>query len=105
MFSLGSVLTFVFSFENRPKSTNITNMKLTFITLMFLAPCVVWAAAPDNAEANDAVTVGDGNAKTKKEDKPNVTKTNITGNFNGDRTEAWGDLELVGGGQVCDKNI
>jgi len=66
---------------------------------MFLAPCVVWAAAPDNAEANDAVTVGDGNAKTKKEDKPNVTKTNITGNFNGDRTEAWGDLELVGGGQ------
>jgi len=37
--------------------------------------------------------------RKEEENKPNITKTNVTGNFNPDRTEAWGDVELVGGGQ------
>ena len=60
---------------------------MKFIALIFLGPCV-WAGKPV--------------VSTEEENKPNVTSSNITGNWNPDRTEAWGDLELVGGGQVCD---
>ena len=70
------------------------NMKL--IALLVIAPCFIWAAAPDGAKDVPAT-----NEAKEEENKPNITKTNVTGNFNPDRTEAWGDVELVGGGQVC----
>ena len=70
------------------------------IALLFFAPCAIWAAAPDDAK-NIAVT----NEKKEEDNTPNVTKSNVTGNFNPDRTEAWGDVELVGGGQVRYKNL
>lgn len=72
-------------------------MKIFHAASIFCLVAVVWADTPAQDGSNSVATKAD--ADEKKDEGPKVKQSNITANWNPDRTEAWGDVELVGGGQ------